>query len=229
MYVKSFHVIIVESYQYTCKCCSIISVCSVVINYSRITSVCSIITCYYCSIVSLCSIVTCNYCSIISVCSIVTFIYCSIISLCSIVTCNYCSIISVCSTITCIHCSVISVCSSITCNYVCNYLCIFKGFVTTCTGVSCYSRNLDYARFRSIADENDAYLMADMAHVSGLVAAGLVANPFEHCDIVTTTTHKTLRGPRSGIIFYRKGVLWECNELKTIHYCMLTGYVLFWV
>ncbi|XP_069124280.1 LOW QUALITY PROTEIN: serine hydroxymethyltransferase-like [Argopecten irradians] len=73
-------------------------------------------------------------------------------------------------------------------------------------GVSCYSRNLDYKRFREIANENDAYLMADMAHVSGLVAAGLVANPFEYCDIVTTTTHKTLRGPRSGIIFYRKGV-----------------------
>lgn len=83
-------------------------------------------------------------------------------------------------------------------------------------GVSCYSRNLDYARFRSIADENDAYLMADMAHVSGLVAAGLVANPFEHCDIVTTTTHKTLRGPRSGIIFYRKGS--RQKESKTITY-----------
>lgn len=71
--------------------------------------------------------------------------------------------------------------------------------------MSCYSRNLDYARFRQIADENGAYLMADMAHVSGLVAAGLVNNPFEYCDIVTTTTHKTLRGPRSGMIFYRKG------------------------
>lgn len=73
-------------------------------------------------------------------------------------------------------------------------------------GISCYSRNLDYKRFREIADENSAYLLADMAHVSGLVAAGLVANPFEYCDVVTTTTHKTLRGPRSGMIFYRKGV-----------------------
>lgn len=73
-------------------------------------------------------------------------------------------------------------------------------------GVSCYSRNLDYARFRQIADENGAYLVADMAHVSGLVAAGLVANPFEYSDVVTTTTHKSLRGPRSGMIFYRKGV-----------------------
>jgi glycine hydroxymethyltransferase len=73
-------------------------------------------------------------------------------------------------------------------------------------GVSCYSRNLDYARFRQIADDVDAYLMADMAHISGLVAAGVTPSPFEYCDIVTTTTHKTLRGPRSGIIFYRKGV-----------------------
>lgn len=71
--------------------------------------------------------------------------------------------------------------------------------------MSCYPRNLDYARFRKIADENGAYLMADMAHVSGLVAGGVVNNPFDYCDIVTTTTHKSLRGPRSGVIFYRKG------------------------
>ena len=74
-----------------------------------------------------------------------------------------------------------------------------------CLGVSCYSRHLDYARFREIADENNAYLMADMAHISGLVAAGVVPGPFEHCEIVTTTTHKTLRGPRSGMIFFRRG------------------------
>ncbi|XP_044159747.1 LOW QUALITY PROTEIN: serine hydroxymethyltransferase, cytosolic-like [Bufo gargarizans] len=73
-------------------------------------------------------------------------------------------------------------------------------------GVSCYSRNLDYARMRTIADENNAVLMADMAHISGLVAAGVVPSPFEHSDIVTTTTHKTLRGCRAGMIFYRKGV-----------------------
>merc|ERR1711976_100691 len=73
-------------------------------------------------------------------------------------------------------------------------------------GMSCYSRNLDYKRFRQIADENDAYLLADMAHISGLVAAGVTPSPFKYCDIVTTTTHKTLRGPRSGMIFYRKGV-----------------------
>ncbi|KAJ2945979.1 hypothetical protein O0L34_g4897 [Tuta absoluta] len=73
-------------------------------------------------------------------------------------------------------------------------------------GISCYSRCLDYKRFRQIADENGAYLMADMAHISGLVAAGVIPSPFEYCDMVTTTTHKTLRGPRAGVIFYRKGV-----------------------
>jgi len=73
-------------------------------------------------------------------------------------------------------------------------------------GISCYSRNLDYARFKQIANSCGALLMADMAHISGLVAAGVVPSPFDYCDIVTSTTHKTLRGPRSGIIFYRKGV-----------------------
>uniref|UniRef100_UPI00358E98AC serine hydroxymethyltransferase, cytosolic n=1 Tax=Myxine glutinosa TaxID=7769 RepID=UPI00358E98AC len=73
-------------------------------------------------------------------------------------------------------------------------------------GVSCYSRNLDYERMRAIADENSAYLMADMAHVSGLVAAEVIPSPFPHSHIVTTTTHKTLRGCRAAIIFFRKGV-----------------------
>lgn len=72
-------------------------------------------------------------------------------------------------------------------------------------GTSCYSRNIDYARMKQIANENGAYLMGDMAHISGLVAAGVVPSPFDYCDIVTTTTHKTLRGCRSGVIFYRKG------------------------
>lgn len=61
-------------------------------------------------------------------------------------------------------------------------------------------------RFRKIADQNGSLLMADMAHVSGLVAAGLVPSPFEYCDVVTSTVHKTLRGPRAGVIFFRKGV-----------------------
>jgi len=73
-------------------------------------------------------------------------------------------------------------------------------------GISCYTRDLDYARFRKIADDNKALLMADMAHVSGLVAGGVAPDPFKYCDIVTTTVHKTLGGPRSGIIFFRKGV-----------------------
>ncbi|CAM4352661.1 hypothetical protein PO909_001341 [Leuciscus waleckii] len=73
-------------------------------------------------------------------------------------------------------------------------------------GTSCYSRNLDYSRLRKIADENGAYLLADMAHISGLVAAGVVPSPFEYSDVVTTTTHKTLRGCRAGVIFFRKGV-----------------------
>ena len=72
--------------------------------------------------------------------------------------------------------------------------------------MSCYPRHLDYKRFKEIADENGSMLMADMSHVSGLVAAGLSPSPFDYCDIVTTTTHKTLRGPRSGVIFYRKGI-----------------------
>ena len=57
-----------------------------------------------------------------------------------------------------------------------------------------------------ICDKVDAYLLADMAHISGLVAAGVVPTPFEYADIVTTTTHKSLRGPRGAMIFFRKGV-----------------------
>jgi glycine hydroxymethyltransferase len=67
-------------------------------------------------------------------------------------------------------------------------------------GTSAYSRVLDYARMREICDEVGAYLMADMAHISGLVATGLHPSPFDYADVVTTTTHKTLRGPRGGMI-----------------------------
>jgi len=73
-------------------------------------------------------------------------------------------------------------------------------------GTSCYSRNLDYKRFRQICDDVGAILLADMAHISGLVAAGVVPSPFEYADVVTTTTHKSLRGPRAALIFSRKGV-----------------------
>jgi glycine hydroxymethyltransferase len=67
-------------------------------------------------------------------------------------------------------------------------------------GASAYSRDWDYARFRSIADEVGAILLADISHPSGLIAKGLLNNPMQHCHIVTTTTHKTLRGPRGGVI-----------------------------
>lgn len=71
-------------------------------------------------------------------------------------------------------------------------------------GASAYPREFDYERFRSIADSNGSLLMMDMAHISGLVATGEARSPFDFCDIVTTTTHKSLRGPRAGMIFFRK-------------------------
>jgi len=71
-------------------------------------------------------------------------------------------------------------------------------------GGSAYPREWDYARFRQIADENGSILMMDMAHISGLVATGEAESPFKWCDVVTTTTHKSLRGPRSGMIFFKK-------------------------
>ncbi len=67
-------------------------------------------------------------------------------------------------------------------------------------GASAYSRDWDYARFRAIADAVGALLLADIAHPAGLIAAGLLRSPMEHCHIITSTTHKTLRGPRGGII-----------------------------
>ena len=70
-------------------------------------------------------------------------------------------------------------------------------------GYSAYPRTIDFAAFRSIADEVGAYLLADMAHIAGLVAAGVHPSPIAHCDVVTTTTHKTLRGPRGGLILCR--------------------------
>lgn len=71
-------------------------------------------------------------------------------------------------------------------------------------GASAYARDFDYAQFRKIADDNGCLLMCDMAHISGLVAAQVMNDPFPYCDVVTSTTHKSLRGPRSGIIFMRK-------------------------
>ncbi|SCV69464.1 BQ2448_2484 [Microbotryum intermedium] len=86
----------------------------------------------------------------------------------------------------------------------------FKPRILIC-GASAYPRDFDFARLRKIADINGSYLIGisifdrmDMAHVSGLVAAQVLNDPFESCDVVTTTTHKTLRGPRAGLIFFRK-------------------------
>ena len=73
-------------------------------------------------------------------------------------------------------------------------------------GYSAYPRTIDFAAFRAIADEVGAYLLADMAHIAGLVASGLHPSPLPHCHVVTTTTHKTLRGPRGGLIL--------CNDAE---------------
>lgn len=72
------------------------------------------------------------------------------------------------------------------------------------TGASAYSRDWDYSKFREIADQVGAFLMCDMAHPAGLIAKGLLNNPIPYCDVVTSTTHKTLRGPRGGIILVGK-------------------------
>lgn len=71
-------------------------------------------------------------------------------------------------------------------------------------GASAYSREMDYKRFREIADKVDALLMADIAHPAGLIAKGIISDPIPHCHVVTTTTHKTLRGPRGGLILMGK-------------------------
>ncbi|KAI9801039.1 MAG: Cytochrome B translational activator protein cbs2 [Sarcosagium campestre] len=73
-------------------------------------------------------------------------------------------------------------------------------------GTSAYSRLIEYERMREIAEKVGAYLLSDMAHISGLVAGGVIPSPFPHSDVVTTTTHKSLRGPRGAMIFFRKGV-----------------------
>lgn len=73
-------------------------------------------------------------------------------------------------------------------------------------GASAYSRDWDYARIRKVADEVGAFVLCDMAHPAGLIAKGLLSSPFEYCHFVTSTTHKTLRGPRGGIILMKKDV-----------------------
>ena len=89
-------------------------------------------------------------------------------------------------------------------------------------GASAYSRDMDFEIFRSIADEVGAFLLADISHPSGLIAKGLLNDPIPHCHVVTTTTHKTLRGPRGGLILMcedfdnPKGVKFKSGKLKTM-------------
>ncbi|EER31411.1 serine hydroxymethyltransferase, mitochondrial precursor [Candida tropicalis MYA-3404] len=85
-------------------------------------------------------------------------------------------------------------------------------------GASAYSRVIDYKRMKQIADKVGAYLMSDMAHISGLVSAGVTDSPFPYSDIVTTTTHKSLRGPRGAMIFFRKGIRKVTKKGKEIPY-----------
>ena len=83
-------------------------------------------------------------------------------------------------------------------------------------GASAYGRTIDFKRFREIADEVGAYLMVDMAHIAGLVAAGVHPSPIPYADVVTTTTHKTLRGPRGGMILANQAVADKFNFNKAI-------------
>lgn len=89
-------------------------------------------------------------------------------------------------------------------------------------GASAYSRDWDYARIRKVADEIGALILADISHPAGLIASGLLTDPLEHCHIVTTTTHKTLRGPRGGVIMMRHnfenpfGLKWQNGNLKSM-------------
>ena len=89
-------------------------------------------------------------------------------------------------------------------------------------GASAYSRDWDYARIRKVADEVGALILADISHPAGMIAAGLLSDPLEHCHIVTSTTHKTLRGPRGGIIMMRHnienpfGIRWNNGNLKSM-------------
>lgn len=80
---------------------------------------------------------------------------------------------------------------------------LFKPKMIICGG-SAYPREWDYKRLRNICDQNGSMLLCDMAHVSGLIAAQIMDSPFEFCDVVTTTTHKSLRGPRAGMIFFKR-------------------------
>ncbi|KAK9231453.1 hypothetical protein WN943_021687 [Citrus x changshan-huyou] len=85
-------------------------------------------------------------------------------------------------------------------------------------GASAYARLYDYERIRKVCNKQKAIMLADMAHISGLVAAGVIPSPFEYADVVTTTTHKSLRGPRGAMIFFRKGVKEINKQGKEVFY-----------
>ncbi|XP_068568493.1 serine hydroxymethyltransferase, mitochondrial [Cebidichthys violaceus] len=85
-------------------------------------------------------------------------------------------------------------------------------------GTSAYARLIDYSRIKKLCTDIKAYLLADMAHISGLVAAKAIPSPFDHADLVTSTTHKSLRGVRAGLIFYRKGIRSVDKKGKEIAY-----------
>lgn len=97
------------------------------------------------------------------------------------------------------------------------------------TGASAYSRDWDYERFRAVADEVGALLMADISHPAGLIARGLLNDPLDHCHLITTTTHKTLRGPRGGMILVREdnenpfGIKTPKGVLRTISSLLDSG------
>lgn len=90
-------------------------------------------------------------------------------------------------------------------------------------GASAYPRDFDFPRFRKIADTVGAFLMMDMAHISGLVAGKVLSDPFEYCDIVTTTTHKSLRGPRGGMIFFKKDTVLGVDLESAINNAVFPG------
>ncbi|GBG28101.1 Serine hydroxymethyltransferase [Hondaea fermentalgiana] len=90
-------------------------------------------------------------------------------------------------------------------------------------GTSAYSRLLDYKRFREVCDQHKAIMLADMAHISGLVAAKVVPSPFEYADVVTTTTHKSLRGPRGAMIFYRHETAQHKDIGEKINFSVFPG------
>ena len=99
----------------------------------------------------------------------------------------------------------------------------FRPDIIVC-GASAYPRIIDFAKFEEVAKEVGAFLVADMAHIAGLVAAGLHPNPVPHCDIVTSTTHKTLRGPRAGLILAKEEYAKKVDSAVFPRYAGRTAY-----